>query len=133
MTEANPAEYRRHRNSGTILITIAGFLLVLVILLLTLSVYQGTIILAILAIIVGNYAFNHFEKAATFRPIAPIIHGLELFSSALKNGGDVNVLLEIHYPSEQDSPLTLDRIKIRLQRTLNVHLSRIEALSADPY
>jgi hypothetical protein len=51
----------------------------------------------------------------------------------LKTGAEVSVLLEIHYPSEQDSPIALSRIQTQLQRTLNIHFSRAETLFENPY
>jgi hypothetical protein len=95
--------------------------------------YQWTIIFAIIAMIFGSYAFNHFERAAQFRPTAPIVYELPLFTAKLKTGNSVEVTLELHYPSAQDAAYSKDRIKVQLQRALNVYLSKAEALSADPY
>ena len=132
MSEADPAGYQWHRNAGGVLLALGVCLAVLGFLFLWFAT-KSSLLLTILALVFGNYGFRHLERAAFFKPKAPIVHQLQLFSSALKSGGDVSVLLEIHYPSEKDSPYTLERIKAFLQRTLNEQLSMIDALPANPY
>ncbi len=85
------------------------------------------------AIFFGNSAINRFEKLAQPVSRLPLRLETELYGSTLKNGEEVNVHLAVYYPTDEDSPQTLTLIQVQLQRTLNVYLSQVESLSADPY
>jgi hypothetical protein len=133
MSAPNVAEQRKHRIIGQFLIAIAVLFLLLGILTLFIPNFQWTLIFAILACVFGNYAFRHFEKVAELKSLKKTVQEVDLFSAELKNGQEVNVHLEVHYPSDQDPALTLKRINNQLLRNLNRYLSNLEALSSDPY
>lgn len=129
------AESKRHRTIGTILMSLA-----VVCILLSLDVmyyfpgrFVAVVFWIVVAIILGNYAFHHFEKYAKCKPDSPIRHQMELFSTSLKNQSDVSIFLELHYPIEQDSPYLLDRIRGHYQRTLNIALAQLDTLPENPY
>lgn len=133
MTTPNVVEQRRHRIIGQFLIVIAVLFLFLGALTLFIPNFGWTVICAILACVFGNYAYRNFEKVAELKSLTKTVHEVDLFSSELKNGQEVNVHLEVHYPSDQDPALTLPRIKNQLLRNLNMYLPKLEALSPDPY
>ena len=94
---------------------------------------QWAIILTILAAILGNYAFNYYEKAWDLKPASPVTRSLELFSAPLKKGNPCTILIELQHPTEDQGVYTLDRIRTRLQRALNIALADVEQLPANPY
>jgi len=126
-------EFRRYRNIAHVALTIGSGFYLLSFLFLFLPNYQWAIILAVLGLIVGNFAFNNLEKAHQFEPSVPSVHDGPTFNAYLKTGAQVSIILEIHYPIEQDQPQTMTRIQYQVQRTLNYHLSKMESLSEDPY
>ena len=135
MTGHPISDYRRHRNMAQVMMTLALTCFVAALIMLSESdvLWVWAIIPALLTMILGGYGFDHFGKAAELKPAAPMVRSLELAALMLKNGTQVDVVVQLIYPSEQDLPHTLDRIKIQLMRILNEYCSEREALSADPY
>jgi len=101
------------------------------------SIYRSSngwaIALGILAMIFGSTTFDQFDQPEAIKPIDMHHYEDELFSSALKSGAEVNVHLEINFKGSGELHYMATRIKNQLQRALNIYLSAIVELSADPY
>ncbi len=88
--------------------------------------------LGITALICGVKAFDAFEKVESM-PVEQRTYELEVFGSTLKNGSEVDVLLEIQFIGEDDFAHAASRIRNQLQRSLSMYLSSIEGLSERPH
>ena len=132
---SDPAAYRNHRRTGNVLLGIAIFFLFI-----TFCVFFvpnpglfPMLIYITIAIIVGNYAFNHWDHAESVKPVAPISPSFESFYVVMKNGNSCTISIDIQYPIENHTPHTLERIRTRVQRALNIELSQLETLPQNLY
>ena len=133
MIITSPTEIARQKNKANIALGLAIYFLFCTGLLFAFEKDGWILLFVAIAICLGNYAFNCYDKLALLVPPPSIRHETQCYGAKLKNGSEVNVSLAFHYPSEDDSPHALTRIEVQLQRTLNMYLSQIEALSSDPY
>ena len=120
--------------AGVILLFIAISAFLSGVYFLQVSYFYLTIALGILAMICGNIGFGYFKKPSPVQP-APgePIYELTLFSTALKSGHIVTVLMEVRYIDIDKCPNALSELSCQLQRSLNRHVSSIDLLSDDPY
>jgi hypothetical protein len=129
------AESQRHRMLGIILMVLAGVCILpgVVLLIFLPQQYMAVITFVIIAMVLGNYAFQHFEKSAAIKPESDIRHQMELLGTALKNQTPVSIYIEFHYPVDQDSPYAFERISAHFQSSLNRAILKIDRLPEDPY
>jgi hypothetical protein len=129
------AESQRHRMTGIILMVLAGVCILpgVVLLIFLPQQYMAVITFVIIAMVFGNYAFQHLEKSAEIKPESDIRHEMEPFGARLKNGSDVTIYLELYYPIDQDSPYVFDRITAHCQYSLSRALLQIDRLPDDQY
>jgi hypothetical protein len=129
------AESRRHRMIGIILMALAGvcILLGVVVMIFLPQQYMAVITFVIIAMVFGNYAFQHLEKSAAVKPESDIRHQMELLGTRLKNQSPVSIYIEFHYPIDQDSPYVLERISAHFQSSLNRALLQLDQLPENPY
>lgn len=125
--------------TGLVLMIIAGFCFICTLASAIAPNWFFAILLGILAMIFGNYAFDSFELAAQSKPLEipptaePPIHEIDLISTQLQNGAILNVQVEIHFLNPKQAHHALPRIKANLYRALNRYAPKTAALPEDSY
>jgi hypothetical protein len=132
MTPHPYAEHNRYNTSAIVLIVFAFVFLGIAVEGLLNSSFLTTLISGVVAMVFANYAFDNFEQADEAIPLPASYHENELFTSTLKNGTDVSIVVEIRFESAITAPHTLIRIKNQVLRRLNEYLPKIVDISNDP-
>ncbi|MGD0799189.1 MAG: hypothetical protein ABR910_15855 [Acidobacteriaceae bacterium] len=132
MTDLQTAGQKAHRASAIILITIAGACLLISVIGIIVPSFSVTLLFAIIAMIVANSAFKHFETAAI--PGLPTVgHQDSRFVIPLKDAGEAIIFLEIYFETVFEPPYALDRIKAKIQRRLREGFLDRNSLPANPF
>jgi len=133
MTAADPPATNVHKSVGSILLFLAVAFLISDVILLLVSNTPYSLLIAIASLVFGLIGFSQLEKANEPEPIVPVMFELELLGAVLKTGTGFHVLVEITFSPAPGPPQALERIRVRLQRALNMYVSKIEAISNDPF
>lgn len=133
MTNDITSERKTHADLGKLLLSIAIAFFIVATVMLFVSKTPYTILIAFLSLLFGLTGFSQLESANKLPLISPVIFELELLGAVLKTGTAFHVLLEITITPDPAPPQALERIRIRLQRTLNIYVTKLEAISDDPF
>jgi hypothetical protein len=126
-------QQRANNFIGVSLLIAAGALFAAAIILLLTTTSPYTILFGVLSLAVGLAGFKQFEFSTKEISMLPVFE-LDLLGAVLKTGIGFHVLIELTFSPAPFAPAPfLERIKVRLQRTLNIYGSRLNKLPDDPF
>jgi hypothetical protein len=132
MTQKDVGVYGLYMTTGVILFTFGVVAVCFAWLAIIASNDQSAIISSIVAMVSGSVGFNHLQKASLAKPSKLRNHKIELLTSRLSNGRDVNIVVEISFEADETVPDPMTRIEAQLFRALNIRLPKLPKLSDDP-
>lgn len=124
---------KHHIALATILLSIAIVLFIVASFLVFTTTSALTVALICLSLVIGLVGFNRLEKSSQSKPVTPVVFESESFGAVLSEGTGFEVWIEITI-TPHDLPLNaINRLKTRIQGTLNFYASKNKVLPEEPF